>query len=105
MSRAGRMARSAMTFLLLPLSLLPLYLAVPKLTGDDHIPVDRRALDPPSLEIPLHRLGKWRELPLTKEPAVPVLAYHGINSSKDYYSITPRAFAEQMEMLERAGFE
>ena len=41
--RAGRMARNAMTFLLLPLSLLPLYLAVPKLTGDENIPVDRPA--------------------------------------------------------------
>jgi len=99
------MARSAMTFLLLPLSLLPLYLAVPKLTGAETIPEERQALDAPKLEIPLDRIAKWRQLPVTAQPAVPVLAYHGINDSKDYYSITQRAFTEQMEMLETAGFQ
>ncbi len=99
------MARSTATFLLLPLSLFPLYLAVPKLTGAETIPVERAPLDPPQLEVPLERLAKWRPLPVTPEPAIPVLAYHGINSSKDYYSITQRAFAEQMEMLEQGGFK
>jgi biofilm PGA synthesis lipoprotein PgaB len=97
--------RSAATFLLLPLSLLPLYLAVPKLTGADHVPVERRALPAPRIEIPLARLAKWRPLPVTAVPSVPVLAYHGINAHRDHYSISRQAFAEQMEMLEQAGFE
>jgi biofilm PGA synthesis lipoprotein PgaB len=104
-TRAGRMARSGATFLLLPLSLLPLYLAVPKLTGADHVPVERRALDAPPLEIPLARVAKWRALPVTATPAIPVLAYHGINGRSEHYSITRRAFGEQMAMLEQAGFK
>ena len=51
MNRARHTARNAMTFLLLPLSLLPLYLAVPKLTGAETIPEERQALDAPKLEI------------------------------------------------------
>jgi peptidoglycan/xylan/chitin deacetylase (PgdA/CDA1 family) len=34
-----------------------------------------------------------------------VLAYHGVNGEKDHYSVTRRQFAEQMAMLDQAGFE
>jgi poly-beta-1,6-N-acetyl-D-glucosamine N-deacetylase len=105
MSRITQALGGAAAFLLLPLSLLPLYLAVPKITGGEHVSVDRQALDPPPLKIPLEKLAGWRVLPPPGVPAVPVLAYHGINGRHDHYSITRRAFAEQMEMVESAGFE
>jgi peptidoglycan/xylan/chitin deacetylase (PgdA/CDA1 family) len=105
MTGPRRAARNAATWVLLPLSLLPLYLAVPKLTGGDKIPVERQALDAPAVKIPLARIAKWRPLRVGPVPSMPVLAYHGINDNNDHYSISQSAFAEQMEMLEQAGFQ
>jgi peptidoglycan/xylan/chitin deacetylase (PgdA/CDA1 family) len=102
---AGDAMRGALAFLLLPLSLVPLYFAVPKIRGgEDAVGPDRAALDAPPLTPTQAQLAKWEPLPPI-HGGVPVLAYHGVNERSDHYSVTPHAFAEQMAMLKRAGFE
>jgi hypothetical protein len=48
-------------------------------------------------------LERWRTVP-AYQGAVPVLAYHGVNDRGDHYSVSQKAFTEQMEMLRRGGF-
>ena len=97
--------RGLLAFLVLPLSLVPLYFAIPKVrSGVAHTGPDRAPLDAPELRPSDSQLARWRPLPAIKG-AVPVLAYHGVNEDGDHYSVTPRQFAEQMAMLDRAGFE
>jgi peptidoglycan/xylan/chitin deacetylase (PgdA/CDA1 family) len=110
--RASEALRGAAAFLLLPLALVPVALAVPGITdGGGSDAAAREPLDAPHLEIPAGRLKHWRQLPVpaagTKQGpgAVPVLAYHGVNGNRDHYSVSRRAFAGQMRMLGRAGFE
>lgn len=105
MTLAGDALRAALAFLLLPLSLVPLYFAVPELGSDTVVAdPDRVPLDPPAFTPSAAQLAKWQPLPPIRG-AVPVLAYHGVNGRGDHYSVTRRAFAEQMAMLDRAGFE
>jgi peptidoglycan/xylan/chitin deacetylase (PgdA/CDA1 family) len=97
--------RGALAFLLLPLSLVPLYFAVPRLRGEvARAAPDRVPFDAPDVKPSEAQLERWRPLP-PSAAAVPVLAYHGINGHPDHYSVTRRQFAEQMAMLRRAGFE
>jgi poly-beta-1,6-N-acetyl-D-glucosamine N-deacetylase len=101
----GDAMRGALAFLLLPLSLVPLYFAVPKIRGGgDVVEPDRAALDAPSFTPSDAQLARWRPLPPIRG-AVPVLAYHGVNGRGDHYSVTRRQFAEQLAMLKHAGFE
>jgi biofilm PGA synthesis lipoprotein PgaB len=101
----GEALRGAVAFLLLPLSLAPLYFAVPRLRGEVAQPEpDRAPLDAPAIEPSDAQLDRWRPLAPARG-AVPVLAYHGVNGHRDHYSVTRRQFAEQMAMLRRAGFE
>jgi peptidoglycan/xylan/chitin deacetylase (PgdA/CDA1 family) len=82
----GDAMRGALAFLLLPLSLVPLYFAVPKIRGGgDVVEPDRAALDAPSFTPSDAQLARWRPLPPIRG-AVPV-------------------FAEQLAMLKHAGFE
>ncbi len=93
-------------FLLLPLSLVPIYLALPRLKaefGDAAPAADRHALPPPKVSLSSGEKARWERFPLYKG-AIPVLAYHGINARNDVYSVSRRSFAAQMEMLYRAGF-
>jgi len=97
--------RGAGAFLLLPLSLVPLYFAVPRLRGASDAPsVERRALPVPAIHPTNAELARWQALPAFRG-AVPVLVYHGINDIGDHYSVSQGAFTEQMEMLKRAGFQ
>jgi polysaccharide deacetylase len=97
--------RGAAAFLLLPLSLVPLYFAVPRIEGGaEKIDVQRRALPVPEVNPTQAELDSFRTLP-TFRGAVPVLAYHGINDMGDHYSVSQRHFAAQMDMLRRAGFQ
>ena len=105
MTPLGDTLRGAIAFLLLPLSLVPLYFAIPKIrTEVASADPDRAALDAPEIAPSKAQLARWKPLPPIKG-AVPVLAYHGVNDSGDHYSVTRREFAQQMEMLDRAGFE
>jgi biofilm PGA synthesis lipoprotein PgaB len=94
--------RGAVAFLLLPLSLVPLYFAVPKIRNEVAPDPARVALAAPDVRDAL--LERYRVLPASPG-AVPVLAYHGINPRPDHYSVTQQQFAEQMAMLRKAGFE
>jgi peptidoglycan/xylan/chitin deacetylase (PgdA/CDA1 family) len=97
--------RGALAFLLLPLSLVPLYFAIPRFRTElASAGPGRAALDAPASKPSAAQLASWRPLPAIKG-AVPVLAYHGVNGRKDHYSVTREQFAQQMTMLDRAGFE
>ena len=94
----------AAAFLLLPVSLVPLYFAVPKIRGlPDPPPQERRPLPVPKIEPTETELNAWRTVP-AYEGTVPVLTYHGIKDGTDHYSVSQKIFAKQMEMLRRAGF-
>jgi peptidoglycan/xylan/chitin deacetylase (PgdA/CDA1 family) len=95
--------KGAAAFLLLPLSLIPLYFAVPRLHAQAPPPQDRRPLHVPSISLTQGELNAWRTVWAYKG-TVPVLTYHGINDSNDHYSISQEEFTKQMEMLRRAGF-
>ena len=105
MSALAGSFRGGAAFLLLPLSLVPLFLALPKFTSNGQaMDPERVPLAAPSLDLSDAQLSRWRPLPAF-DGAIPVLAYHGINGRFDHYSISRKTFAQQMEMLDRAGFE
>jgi peptidoglycan/xylan/chitin deacetylase (PgdA/CDA1 family) len=100
-----RALNGAIAFLLLPLSLIPLYFAIPRLRGEqDAVAQGRRPLDAPKVEPTKAEVGAWRKVSAFRG-AVPVLAYHGVNELGDHYSVSQAEFAKQMEMLSRAGFQ
>ena len=93
--------------LLLPLSIVPLVLILPRVQ-EEYDAFARRFLERDPLSVVDVRptraeLGRWCPLPEYRA-AVPVLAYHGVNDRRDVYSVSRRAFAEQMAMLHAAGF-
>ena len=105
MTSIGNAMRGALAFLLLPLSLVPLYFAIPQIRSEvAQAEPDRAPFEAPKLEPSAAQAARWRALPAIRG-AVPVLAYHGVNGVGDHYSVTRRQFAEQMMMLDRAGFE
>jgi peptidoglycan/xylan/chitin deacetylase (PgdA/CDA1 family) len=105
MTVAANAARGALAFLLLPLSLIPLYFAIPKIRAEvAPVDPDRAPIGAPPFEPTAEQLAHWKPLPPIRG-AVPVLAYHGVNGDRDHYSVTRRQFAEQMAMLDRAGFK
>jgi peptidoglycan/xylan/chitin deacetylase (PgdA/CDA1 family) len=100
-----RALNGAVAFLLLPLSLVPLYFAVPRLRGEqDAVAQDRRPLDAAKGDATKAELAGWRTVPAFRG-AVPVLAYHGVNERHDHYSVSAAEFAKEMDMLSRAGFQ
>ena len=101
----GGALRAALAFLILPLSLVPMYFAIPRFrTEIAKADPDRAPLEAPAVKPTTAELARWKQLPPIKG-AVPVLGYHGVNDDGDHYSVTRREFALQMEMLDRAGFE
>ena len=96
--------RGALAFLLLPLSLVPLYFALPKIRDEVGPDPDRAPLAVPAIAPSKAQHDRWRPLPVAHD-AVPVLAFHGVNENDDHYSVSSEQFAEQMAMLRRAGFE
>jgi peptidoglycan/xylan/chitin deacetylase (PgdA/CDA1 family) len=93
-------------FLLLPLSLLPIYMALPRLKAEFGSPAKefpRTALPVIDVRFSADEVNGYRALPI-KGGAIPVLAYHGINDQNDTYSVSRRTFASHMEMLHRSGF-
>jgi poly-beta-1,6-N-acetyl-D-glucosamine N-deacetylase len=96
--------RGALAFLLLPLSLVPLYFAMPKIRAEVGPDAERAPLAVPAFAPSKAQQDRWRLLPVPHD-AVPVLAFHGVNDNNDHYSVGSEQFAEQMAMLRRAGFE
>jgi peptidoglycan/xylan/chitin deacetylase (PgdA/CDA1 family) len=96
--------KGAAAFLLLPLSLAPLYFAVPRIRGPhEDVDAKRLPLAVPAVKSSTQQLDRWKTLPAFKG-AVPVLCYHGINDHGDHYSVSQKQFTQQMDMLRRAGF-
>jgi peptidoglycan/xylan/chitin deacetylase (PgdA/CDA1 family) len=93
-------------FLMLPLSLVPIYLALPRLKAEFGSPekeIVRAPLPPVNVSFSAQEVRGFRPLSVNRN-AIPVLAYHGINSRNDVYSVSRRTFASHVEMLHRAGF-
>jgi peptidoglycan/xylan/chitin deacetylase (PgdA/CDA1 family) len=101
---AGLLGRP-LSFLLLPLSLVPFLLVMPQVL-DSHRLFDRRHKSEP-LPAPAVRLspaqGKRFQPVPAYSGAVPVLVYHGIGGRGEL-SVGRRAFAEQMAALRRMNF-
>jgi peptidoglycan/xylan/chitin deacetylase (PgdA/CDA1 family) len=96
-----------LTVLLLPISLLPIYFALPRLKaefGQAAEKVDRGAQAPVDVAFSPVENARWSTFPDYRN-SIPVLTYHGINDRNDVYSISRRSFAAQMQMLDRAGFD
>jgi Polysaccharide deacetylase len=99
---AGRLG----SFLLLPLSVLPLLGVLPVVFSTHRTYV--RYYGSPPLPAPGNVLTAAQQRafrPLTPfTDAIPVLVYHGIDNRDDGYSVSQRTFAAQMQMLKLAGF-
>jgi len=96
-----------LTALLIPLSIAPVA-AVTPVVKDEYQSFmarfqPRAPITAPKLTLDPVQMAKWKPLP-EYDGAVPVLLYHGINNTHDHYSVTPKQFAEQMQMLKRANF-
>ena len=107
-SALKRHATWAFAPLLLPLSIIPIVLMAPAL-AESHdsfkrLWLNRGTVAAPAAPLTAAQRATFVPLP-TFRGAVPVLTYHGINPQIDSeYTITPKAFAEQMAMLRQAGF-
>lgn len=103
MKRLGKLLAA----LLVPLSIVPIVAATPRVMDEYHAFerrfLHREPLAPPDVTLTRAQLDRWCPLPEYRR-AVPVLAYHGVNDRNDHYSVSRRAFAEQMAMLHAAGF-
>ena len=108
LSPLKRHATWAFAPLLLPLSIIPIVLMAPAL-AESHdsfkrLWLNRGTVAAPAVPLTAAQRATFVPLP-TFRGAVPVLTYHGINPRIDSeYTITPKAFAEQMAMLRQAGF-
>jgi hypothetical protein len=104
--RLGRRLRRPASFLLLPLSVVPLVLVVPIVINAHANYV--RYFDSPPYPAPVDVLSSAQRAEFPGVPAftrtIPVLLYHGINHHHDGYSVSQRSFAAQMQVLRLAGF-
>lgn len=87
---------------LLPLSLVPVALAVPYV-ADEHASYQARYLDRGSLPAPAVGPADAPRAPAYRD-RIPTLVYHGINDSGARYTATQEAFAGQMAALDAAGY-
>ena len=106
--RITHLTRRALAALLLPLSMVPFVLVIPRIVAHERTftrdYLERGALPFPRDAAPgAAELARWAPLPASAN-AVPVLAYHGIDPRDDIYSVSQGTFAHQMAMLAHAGF-
>lgn len=94
------------SFAMLPLSLVPLMIAVPMVVTAHRNYV--RYYKSPPFAAPKGVLTPSETAAFHQLPAftgqVPVLVYYGINNRHNSFSVTQRTFAAQMGMLRMAGF-
>ena len=104
MTSLGDALRGAVAFLLLPLSLVPLYFAIPKIRSEvAPAEPDRAPLDAPALDA--HRRRSSRGGARCRPSGAPCRC-SPTTASTDAATTTrsrARQFAEQMAMLKRAG--
>lgn len=94
--------RKFLALLLLPLSIVPVALAVPYV-ADQHESFSARYLEREALAAPAVASVKYRPVAAYRD-RVPVLVYHGINDDGSRYSQTRQDFADQMAALHADGF-
>jgi hypothetical protein len=101
-----RRLRRPLSFMLLPLSIVPLVLVLPVVMKVHANYV--RYYDSPPFPALGNVLSPAQRAEFAPLPAftghVPVLVYHGINDQHDGYSVSRRSFAMQLQMLRAAGF-
>lgn len=91
------------TLALLPLSVLPVVLSLPKVE-DEYSQFEEAYLNREALPAPEVEPRDWKPVRVPKG-RVPVLTYHGIEERPSSpYSITRKEFARQMAMLDELGF-
>lgn len=107
MKRVMGRLRRPLSFLLLPLSAVPLVAIVP-LVSAAHKNFQREhgsgPLAAPALVLSAAQQARWQPVP-RYDDAVPVLAYHGVSDTGGHGEVTRRTFALQMAMLRQMGYE
>ncbi len=105
--KAWAKLRRPASIVLLPLSVLPLTVAVPMVMNNHRSLV--RYYESPALPAPAHVLSATQEQAFKVLPAftgaIPVLVYYGISNRGNGFSVSQRAFAAQMQALKLAGFQ
>lgn len=94
--------RSLAFFLLMPLSLVPMFAIVPRVIQEYDNYRAKHFARSPDASVPSVRGLPWQPIPSYQ--GIPVLLYHGINDKHDVFSVSRQAFASQMAMLTEAGF-
>jgi peptidoglycan/xylan/chitin deacetylase (PgdA/CDA1 family) len=104
-SRALAAARRRAALLLLPLSLAP-FAAVAPTVMDSHARLQRLQLAPlpaPAVALSPAEAARFRALPATPG-RIPALLWHGIGDARDGYTVSRRAFARQLALLDHLGY-
>ena len=106
MSRLEALLHRPLALLLLPLSLVPFLLVVPKMVESRQLYDRRHKSGPlPPARVALTPAQMARYTPLAPyDGAIPVITYHGVGPGDDAHSVTRRTFAEQMAALAALGF-
>lgn len=94
------------SFLLLPLSVLPLIIAVPMVVKTHRNYVRYYKSPPlaaPANVLTANEVDAFKPLPAFTGQ-IPVLVYYGINDSGNGFAVSQRTFAAQMAMLRLAGY-
>jgi peptidoglycan/xylan/chitin deacetylase (PgdA/CDA1 family) len=96
-----------LSFLLLPLSVVPFLVVVPAIV-QSHERFDRehnmRPLAAPVAGLTAVEAGRYRAFDAPKGQ-IPVLLWHGVGPARDGYTVTQAEFARQIELLKRLGYE
>jgi len=105
--KAWAKLRRPASVMLLPVSVLPLIVAVPMVINNRLSLL--RYYESPAFPAPTRPLSAAQQRAFKPLPAftgaVPVLVYHGISNRGNGFSVTQRAFAAQMQALKLAGFQ
>jgi hypothetical protein len=108
MKRLAATLRRPLSFLLLPLSMLPLILVAPQIVSShEDLQRTKQGTPLPAPDTQLTRAQLDRFVPVAPfKDAVPVIAYEGItpDEPKDPRDVSRAAFAEQMAALRQMGF-
>ncbi|MEA2143712.1 MAG: hypothetical protein QOI64_2142, partial [Solirubrobacteraceae bacterium] len=93
--------RRLLATILLPLSLIPVALAVPYVAGQ-HEAFRARYIEREALAAPVVGRLASASVPVYRDK-VPVLVYHGLNEDGGRWTIDRAGFARQMAALDAAG--
>jgi hypothetical protein len=98
----SRPVRRLAFFSLMPLSVVPIIAIVPHIAQQYDVYRVKHFARSADTSVPTPAAVTWKLVPTYS--GVPVLLYHGINDKHDTFSVSRQAFADQMSMLQQAGF-